>query len=172
MIHTQRVLPSLEAVTTANFRRACGQFATGITIITVHGPEGPHGMTANSFTSVSLEPPLILVSIDYRRRIYELLEGSDLFGISVLGEDHQPWSDRFAGRHGDIQGDFSDVPHMRTDDGLPLIDGALARFVCRRTAIYPAGDHALFIGQVEQLDHQSDGAPLLYFNGAYRNFGG
>lgn len=168
MTLTQMITPTLETVTAAAFRRACGHFATGVTIVTVRGPDGSHGMTANSFTSVSLDPPLILVSVDHRRRTYDLLEASEYFGVSVLSEAQHELSDHFAGRRGDVQEDFTNVPHVLTADGLPLIKGAIARFVCRRTAIYPTGDHSLFIGHVEHLDYQTDAAPLLYFGGAYR----
>ena len=155
-------------VTPGDFRRACGQFATGVTIVTVRDGDGARGMTANSFTSVSLDPPLILVSIDQRNRTHGLLDVGARFAVSVLAEEHRPWSDRFAGRHGDVQGEFADVPHRLTSDGLPIIAGALASFVCRVVAVHPAGDHSLFIGQVESLESAPGAPPLLFFGGGYR----
>lgn len=160
------------AVSPTELRRAAGQFATGITILTVGSPRGPHGMTANSFTSVSLEPPLLLVSVDLRRRAHAYLERAERFAISVLSREHRELSDRFAGRQGEERQDsFADVPHTLTADGLPLLSGALAHFVCQRFAVYPAGDHSLFLGQVEELSYQPGLAPLLYFGGRYHAIG-
>ena len=172
MTQTATLAPVAETepttVTAGDFRRACGQFATGVTIVTVRDGDGARGMTANSFTSVSLDPPLVLVSIDRRNRTHRLLEIGVRFAVSVLAEEHRPWSDRFAGRHGDVQGQFEDVPHTLTAEGLPIIEGALASFVCRVVAVHPAGDHSLFIGQVEQLEGTPGARPLLFFGGTYR----
>lgn len=149
-------------------RRAFGQFATGITVVTVLGADGrPHGMTANSFTSVSLEPPLVLLAVDHQRRTYGHLIAAERFAISVLAAEHKPLSDRFAGRGVDQQEYFADIEHQLTPEGLPLLDGALAHFVCRRYAEYPGGDHTLFLGRIEQFSYQPDLAPLLYFGGRY-----
>lgn len=156
------------AFTSRDFRNACGQFATGITIVTVRDGDGVRGMTANSFTSVSLEPPLVLVSIDQRNRTHELMQLGGRFAVCVLSQEHRDWSDRFAGRHGDLQGQFEDVPHHLTEDGLPIFDGALASFICRVVQVHPAGDHTLFIGQVENLECAPGPAPLLFHCGGYR----
>jgi flavin reductase len=152
-------------------RRAFGQFATGITIVSVLGPSGPHGMTANSFTSVSLDPPLLLVSVDLRRRAHPLLEQAERFTVSVLSHEHRWLSDRFASGKLPLHKQFEGVPHHLTADGIPLIAGALAHFVCRRYAQYPGGDHTLFLGLIEQLDHAPDTPPLVYFGGRYHELG-
>lgn len=152
----------------AELRRALGQFATGVTVVTVRDGDAVRGMTANSFTSVSLDPPLVLVSIDRRNRTHALLAAGDRFAVSVLAETHRGWSDRFAGRHGhDQQHRFGDVPHRLTDDGLPIIAGALASFICRVVAVHPAGDHSLFVGQVEEFGAEPGAEPLLFFGGRY-----
>jgi flavin reductase (DIM6/NTAB) family NADH-FMN oxidoreductase RutF len=151
-----------------DFRRACGQFATGITVVTVRDGDGVRGMTANSFTSVSLDPPLVLVSVDLRNRTHQLIGESGRFAVNVLSQQHRDWSDRFAGRHGDLQGQFDDVPHRLTDCGLPLFEGALASFVCRVYQAYPAGDHTLFVGQVERMECAPGAEPLLFYGGGYR----
>jgi flavin reductase (DIM6/NTAB) family NADH-FMN oxidoreductase RutF len=168
------LLPTTE--TTFNpkeLRRAFGQFATGITVVTVLAADGrPHGMTANSFTSVSLDPPLVLLAVDHQRRTYGHLIAAERFAISVLAAEHQPLSDRFAGRGVDQQEYFADIPHQLTPDGLPLLDGALAHFVCRRYAEYPGGDHTLFLGQIAQFSAQPGLAPLLYFGGRYHGLAG
>lgn len=153
-------------VSPLDLRRACGQFATGVTVVTMQDGTGARGMTANSFTSVSLDPPLILVSVDNRNRTHELLSTGGRFVVNVLGQEHRSWSDRFAGRFGAIQDRFDDVSH-RLVDGIPILDGALAVFACRVVAAHPAGDHTLFLGHVEQLERRDDGDPLLFFRGQY-----
>lgn len=155
-------------VSPLELRRACGQFATGVTVVTVRDGAGARGMTANSFTSVSLDPPLVLVSIDLRNRTHALLEANGRFAVNVLARDQQHWSDRFCGRLGDVQGQFDDVPHTPAPGGLPIIDGALASFVCRVVAVHPAGDHSLFIGHVEAIASETGARPLLFFGGGYR----
>jgi flavin reductase (DIM6/NTAB) family NADH-FMN oxidoreductase RutF len=172
MTVAQELVLASPSISPTDLRRAAGQFATGITIVTVSSPVGPHGMTANSFTSVSLEPPLLLVSIDLRRRAHGFLKRAERFAISVLSEEHRELSSRFAGQQGEERQDtFADVPHTLTADGLPLLSGALAHFICRRFAVYPAGDHSLFLGQVEELSYQAGLAPLLYFGGRYHAIG-
>jgi flavin reductase (DIM6/NTAB) family NADH-FMN oxidoreductase RutF len=155
------------AVTPLDLRRACGQFATGVTVVTVRDGDGFRGMTANSFTSVSLDPPLVLVSVDRRNRTHELLSIGEPFAVNVLAQDHQCWSDRFAGRHGDIQHQFEDIPHTISATGVPIIADAPASFSCRVVAIHEAGDHSLFIGQVEAIDSVPGATPLLFFGGKY-----
>ena len=155
-------------LTSAELRRAWGCFATGVTIVTVRDGSDSRGMTANSFTSVSLDPPLVLVSIDQRNRTCALLKEGERFAVSVLTEAHRALSDRFAGRQGhDMQDHFEDVPHYLTVDGLPLITDALATFTCRVVAVHAAGDHSLFIGQVEEFASAPGAAPLLFFSGRY-----
>jgi flavin reductase (DIM6/NTAB) family NADH-FMN oxidoreductase RutF len=156
------------ADTARDLRRAWGQFATGVTVVTARDGNGARGMTANSFISVSLDPPLVLVSIDTRNRTYQLLEQNREFAVSVLSTEHQVWSDRFAGRQGDVQDRFDDIPHTITAEGLPILAGSLAYFICQVVAVHPAGDHSLFIGQVVRFAYTSGGSPLVFFGGGYR----
>src|SRR4051794_10535028 len=135
-----------------DLRRACGQFATGVTVVTVRDGDGFRGMTANSFTSVSLDPPLVLVSVDRRNRTHELLSLGEPFAVNVLSQEQQRWSDRFAGRHGDVQHQFEDIPHTVSETGVPILAESPASFSCRVVAIHEAGDHSLFIGQVEAIE--------------------
>ena len=107
------------AVTPLDLRRAAGQFATGVTVVTVRDGDGFRGMTANSFTSVSLDPPLVLVSVDRRNRTHELLVEGEPFVVNVLAEMHLAWSDLFTGRHGDVQHQFDDIPHTLSASGVP-----------------------------------------------------
>ena len=164
--------PMPSPVTATELRRACGQFATGVTVVTVRDGDGFRGMTANSFTSVSLDPPLVLVSVDRRTRTHQLLAAGERpgepFVVNVLTTDQEQWSDRFAGRHGDVQHQFDDIPHTLSPDGVPIIADVAASFSCRVVAVHPAGDHSLFIGQVEQIAYASGAAPLLFHGGKYR----
>lgn len=155
------------AFDTQAFRRACGQFATGVTVVTLRDGDGARGITVNSFTSVSLDPPLVLVSIDRRARVHDLFDRWGCFAVNVLPASASELSDRFAGRHGDQQHLFDDIPHRLSDNRLPLFDGALVVFVCRLVAAHPGGDHTLFVGQVEEWTCAPHGAPLLFFRGRY-----
>ena len=151
------------------FREACGKFATGVTVVTVQDGEGIRGTTANAFTSVSLDPPILLVSISRGSRTHQLLVKYRRYAVNVLSAEHGSWSDRFAGRHGDYQGNFEDVPHDMTMDGLPLLQEAAATFACTVAAIYPAGDHSLFLGKVDFADYLPDAEPLIFHSGAYHD---
>lgn len=143
------------------FRNCCGRFASGITIVTTQVDGAVHGMTANGFMSVSLQPPLIAVSLGHQTRLHQLLSQSMRYGISILGETHLKYSNHFAGRPDDTL----TIPFIEKA-GMPLMDDALAHLVARVVDIHQAGDHSLYIGQVEYLNYQ-DGRPLLYYAGGY-----
>lgn len=143
------------------FRNCCGHFATGITVVTTQVDGDIHGMTANGFMSVSLEPPLIAVSIGHKARLHQLLPQSMRYGVSILSEAQLPFSNHFAGRPDDTL----DIPFIQQAD-MALLDGALAHLVARVVDAHEVGDHTLYIGQVEYL-HYQDGRPLLYYGGGY-----
>ena len=147
-------------------RKTLGQFATGVTVITTLKGEQVHGMTANAFMSVSLEPPLVLISVDRRTKMCGLLHEGSRYGVSVLCETQSALSDRFAGRQGE------DLPMPRFDvlRETPLVEGALAHFVASVSKSYWGGDHSLFLGRVEYARHH-DGAPLLFHGGRYERLG-
>jgi flavin reductase (DIM6/NTAB) family NADH-FMN oxidoreductase RutF len=147
-------------------RSTLGMFTTGVTVITILKGEQVHGMTANAFMSVSLDPPLVLVSIDRRTKMCGLLYEGSHYGVSVLCETQSALSDRFAGRAGD------GVPEPRFDvvRETPLVDGALAHFVARVERSYWGGDHSLFLGRVEYA-RQHPGTPLLFHGGRYERLG-
>lgn len=152
------------------FREAMSTFATGITVVTMTAPqEGGEdelfGITVNAFMSVSLEPPLIAVSIDRRARAHATLHAAERFGVSVLADDQAHLSDQFAGR----PVAQPEQPFERLA-GFPVVRGALAQLVLRREDAFLAGDHTIFIGRVEALRSFS-GEPLLYFRSGYRRFG-
>lgn len=131
-----------------DLRAALGQFATGVTIVTTVGPQGQRiGLTANSFTSVSLEPPLVLWSLSKRSASLDTFRNAGRFAINVLASDQQELCRRFAQR---MDGDrFEGVALTPSETGLPLIEGTLASFECTTHAQYEAGDHIVFLGQVQ-----------------------
>ena len=144
------------------FRKTLGMFATGVTVLTARIGEQVHGMTANAFMSVSLRPPLVLVSIDRRAKMGALMHEGTRFGVSVLEAHQTDLSDRFAGRVAD------DVPEPTFEmvHETPLVGGALAHLVARVVRSYWGGDHSLFLGQVE-FAHYGEGRPLLFHGGRY-----
>lgn len=149
------------AINPREFRNCCGRFATGVTVVTVEHDGLVHGMTANGFLSVSLEPPLIAVSIGHRTRLHTLLPQTMRYGISILSESQTALSGHFAGRPDETLA----IPFIRQHD-MPLLGNAVAHLVARVVDVHPVGDHTLYIGQVEYLSYE-DKRPLLFFGGAY-----
>ena len=149
-----------------HFRRACGRFATGITVVTTLDHDGnPHGMTANSFTSVSLDPPLVLVCVDYRATILQTFRRAERFGINVLSEGQRDLSQTFARRGEDR---FHGVEWQAGESGVPLLPGALAWLECVLVNAVDAGDHAILIARVERAECH-EGRPLLFFASSYEH---
>jgi flavin reductase (DIM6/NTAB) family NADH-FMN oxidoreductase RutF len=149
----------------ATFRGACSRFATGITIVTLIGTDGsPYGLTVNSFTSVSLDPPLILVCVDNRSHVLKHFALGCKFGINVLSEQQRELSQMFA-RYSEDR--FSRTEWMRGRHGVPLFTGTIATFECTLTDTTPGGDHTILIGRVEEVSY-SEGNGLAYFSSAYR----
>lgn len=147
-------------------RDAMGCFATGVTIITAHGIDGkPIGLTANSFTSVSLDPPLLLVCIANNSNSAETLRSISNFAVNVLQIGQQPTSNRFAGKDEDR---FADTKWEVGEYGSPILLGSLGVFECERDALYEAGDHFILVGRVEKASFEPRRDPLLYFRGKYR----
>lgn len=147
------------------FRRVLGHFAAGVTIVTTIGDDGkPYGLTATAFTSVSLEPPLVLVCVDKRSDSHPHFHTSRVFAVNFLARDHEHLSQRFAVSGGDK---FCDVETRTGTTGAPVLADVLGHLECRTVDVIDAGDHTIFIGQVEAADAR-EGEPLLYFRGAYR----
>ena len=147
-------------------RDALGCFATGVTVVTAMGEAGePVGLTANSFTSVSLDPPLLLVCIAKTSGSLKVIEQASHFAVNVLHIGQQPISNRFA-RPGDDR--FAATPWQRGQFDAPLISGALANFECARHALHDGGDHIILVGRVERAKYEPRRDPLLYFKGRYR----
>jgi len=143
------------------FRNCCGRFATGVTIVTTEVDGTIHGMTANGFMSVSLQPPLVVVSLGNQTKLHQLLPRSMRYGVSILREDQVQFSNHFAGRPDDTL----EIPFIRAHD-MPLLNDAVAHIVARVVDAHLAGDHTLYIGQVEYLRYETS-RPLLYYSGGY-----
>jgi flavin reductase len=172
-VSTHRYYMNLNA---AEFRQAMGCFATGVTIITV-GLDGEvhgevHGMTANAFASVSLDPALVLVCVDHTASTHALLHAKKRFGINVLGEDQRVISEYYANperTHARAEAEAG-ARFDRTQHGTPILSGSLAYLECRLQSAHDAGDHTIFIAQVEDVVVRQ-GGPLLFFRGEYRKVG-
>lgn len=146
-------------------RRIFGRFATGVTVVTTRLGGQLHGMTANAVTSLSLDPPLVLVAVDRRAQIHPALREGRCFALNILGEGHEPLSRRFA-----TSGpkEFADLALVTAVTGAPILADALGWVDCRITQVLPGGDHDIFIGEIVAGDHKEGGRPLLYFAGKYR----
>jgi flavin reductase (DIM6/NTAB) family NADH-FMN oxidoreductase RutF len=152
-------------VTSEEFRRACGRFATGVTIASVlDAAGGPHGLTVNSFTSVSLEPPLVLICLGHAVSIIDHFRAARYFGINVLKEGQRDISDHFARKGHDRFGSLAWQPG---ETGVPLLPGSLAAIECAVHKRYTAGDHDIFIGEMVRA-RVAKGDPLIYFASRYR----
>jgi flavin reductase (DIM6/NTAB) family NADH-FMN oxidoreductase RutF len=147
------------------YRKACAQFATGITVVTVlDSNRHPHGMTVNSFSSVSLDPPLVLVSIDLRNSILGHFLSASSFAINILAEGQEGLSQRFSSVS---EYRFEGVEWHTSDLGLPLLDEVLAHLECSVARTFEAGDHTILIGLVQNARY-SEGKPLVYFDSSYQ----
>jgi flavin reductase (DIM6/NTAB) family NADH-FMN oxidoreductase RutF len=157
------------SLTATDFRQACAHFATGVTVVTVaRAPGSAYGMTANSFTSVSLDPFLTLVCVDQRSHLLPLLKQNRFFGVSVLKEHQQAVSVYFAQAEQTSEAEASLGVRFRwTPAGIPLLEDTIAQIVCRVVASYIAGDHTIFLGEVQSAE-LFPGEPLLFFRSQYR----
>jgi 3-hydroxy-9,10-secoandrosta-1,3,5(10)-triene-9,17-dione monooxygenase reductase component len=146
------------------FRAALGEFVTGVTIITTCDAAGvPAGFTANSFNSVSLDPPLVLFSLSLDSASLDAFRQASWWAVHVLAADQEALSNRFAQRDADK---FAGVEYARGPGGIPLLDGFAARFICHSAFEYEGGDHAIFLGEVREFV-QAGRAPLIYHKGRY-----
>jgi flavin reductase (DIM6/NTAB) family NADH-FMN oxidoreductase RutF len=152
---------------TRAFRHALGAFATGVTVITTATPEGPLGITVNSFTSVSMDPPLVLWCPAKWSKRYAPFAGARHFAIHVLGADQKEIADGFS-RDG---GAFGALDWQAGPGEVPLIGGVLARFVCETWAVHDAGDHAIVVGRVIEVA-RANGPGLVFHGGVWGRFGG
>jgi flavin reductase (DIM6/NTAB) family NADH-FMN oxidoreductase RutF len=169
---TEAIICSLMSIDQAQFRQALGSFATGVTVITVDYDGQVRGMTANAFTSVSLDPLLILVCVDHKARTHAHLHARKRFGINVLAENQRAISEYYARSTATHENAESEAGARfdRTEHGTPVLHGALAYLECRLHTAQDAGDHTIFIAEVEDVVVRQ-GEPLLYFRGKYHKIG-
>ena len=151
------------------FREVMGRFATGVSVVTTFDGDRPQGITVNAFSSVSLDPALVMVALDRRRFITPMVRSAGRYAVNVLGADQQALSDCFA--HAPVSPGrdlFCGAKWTAGPTGLPLIDGAIATVECTIIETFSAGDHDLFIGRVDSLQQNRAGvAPLLYYRRRY-----
>jgi flavin reductase (DIM6/NTAB) family NADH-FMN oxidoreductase RutF len=152
-----------------SLRKVMRQWTTGVTLVTCHDRGRPHGMTVTSFTSVSLRPPIILVSLEKSSRTHGMVQEGQAFAVSVLAEDQRDLADRFAGRVPDSDDRFAGVDYLPAASGAPIPAGSLAYLDCRVAGTYSAGTHTVFLGEVTGGEVLRDGPPLLYYNRDYRH---
>jgi flavin reductase (DIM6/NTAB) family NADH-FMN oxidoreductase RutF len=155
----------LPSFTAADFRRALGMFATGVTIVTARDAGGQRvGLTANSFNSVSLTPPLVLWSLSHQAASVLAFSSGSHYAINVLAAGQRALAERFASRQGDR---FAGVALREGIGGAPIIEGAAAVFECFNRSRYEEGDHIIFVGEVERCERRAGASPLIFHGGHY-----
>jgi len=153
-------------VSAREFRAALRHFPAGVTVVTTRDAQGrPCGLTASAFTSVSLDPPLVLVCVDHAATAYPAFEACGWFAVNVLGKSQEPLSRRFAASRPDK---FVGVAYREGQAGLPILEDVVAALECRLVHRYPGGDHTIFVGRVEGTTI-AGGPPLVYFLGGYHH---
>jgi flavin reductase (DIM6/NTAB) family NADH-FMN oxidoreductase RutF len=161
----ERAIPEIESIDPWFYRRTCAQFATGVTVVTTLDSEGhPHGMTVNSFSSVSLEPPLVLVGIDLRNAILGHFISTSWFAINILAEHQEELSRRFSSAS---ENRFHNLTWEEGIAGVPLLEGVLGRMECAVVRRFDAGDHAILVGEVKRAEYR-DGRPLVFWDSSYQ----
>jgi 3-hydroxy-9,10-secoandrosta-1,3,5(10)-triene-9,17-dione monooxygenase reductase component len=149
----------------ARFRDVMGHFPTGVAVVTASGADGPAGLTTNAVSSVSLDPPLLLVCFDNASRTLPVVRQAGRFAVNVLRAGQEDLAAVFASKR--VAGDkFESVTHA-VAHGVPVLDGALAWIACDLEALHEAGDHTIGVGRVTHLDADHDGEPLVFFRGRY-----
>lgn len=152
----------------AEFRKVLGQFATGVTVVTTVHDGAPQAMTVNSFSSVSLEPPLVLFCADRRSRTSGAIEASGVFAVNILREQQRELSDLFAGKGTDAERQAVLLEAPSAESGSPILKDVLGFMDCKVEHAYDGGDHVIFVGRVLAAGRGEAGAPLLYYRGTYQ----
>jgi flavin reductase (DIM6/NTAB) family NADH-FMN oxidoreductase RutF len=160
--------PEQSSVQPEALRQAMRQWATGVTVVSSQDHGVRHGMTVSSFTSISLEPPLVLVSLAKAARTHDLVQRSGVFGVTLLAQSQQQISERFAGRIPEDQDRYAGLETFTLTTGAPFLRGGLTCLDCEVVAVQEAGNNTLFIGQVVDLQVKQDGIPLIYYDQGYR----
>jgi flavin reductase (DIM6/NTAB) family NADH-FMN oxidoreductase RutF len=154
-------------ITSDEFKQVMRQWATGVTIVTMKAHDQAHGLTVSGFVGLSLEPPLVLISIGQELQSHALLKESQAFVVNFLRDDQRDLSDKFAGRWGHVDRFHGLATHPEVT-GAPVLEDCAAWMDCRIVSAYQAGDHAIYIGEVVASRVRDDGQPLVYWNGDYR----
>jgi flavin reductase (DIM6/NTAB) family NADH-FMN oxidoreductase RutF len=151
------------------FRRVMGHFVTGVTVVSAFDGRQPFGITVNALSSVSLDPPLVMIALDRRRFLTPIVRAAGQYAVNILSEEQQALSDCFAGAPVEPGRDaFCGAAWHLGDSGLPLVDGAIAALECSVVETFSAGDHDLFIGRVDTLANDpAQPMPLLYYRRRY-----
>lgn len=144
-----------------------GRFATGVTVVTTRLGGEVHGMTANAVTSVSLEPPLVLVCVDKTADTHDILARAGVFALNVLSREQERLSEHFSKKETEGAHRLDEFSHRAAATGAPILEGCLAYLDCRVTAQHPGGDHTIFVGEVVEAGSLRDGEPLLFYQGRY-----
>jgi flavin reductase (DIM6/NTAB) family NADH-FMN oxidoreductase RutF len=152
----------------ALFRQVAGSFASGVTVITTGSKGQFHGMTASAFTSLSIDPTLVLICVDKRAETYEALSEAGKFNVNILAADQEHLSRTFASKDSPAAHGLSGIDYKLGELGLPVLDGVLAFFECRVAHELDGGDHIIFVGEVDNAGVGEIEDPLLYFRGRYR----
>ncbi len=156
-------------VSSEEFRSAVAHFATGVTVITTVDDQGqPHAMTANSFTSVCVEPPVVLVCVAHGAYTHEFLERTRRFGVSILRQDQEDLGVYFARRPKDRTG-AAEYSFTRAEEGVPLLDHCMVFFGCQVIGSHVYGDHTIYLGQVKEIRQNDADAPLMFFRSRWYN---
>jgi flavin reductase (DIM6/NTAB) family NADH-FMN oxidoreductase RutF len=160
---------SVDVIGSDTFRRVMGHFVTGVTVVSAFDGEQPFGITVNALSSVSLDPPLVMVALDRRRFLTPIVRAAGRYAVNILSEDQQALSDCFAGAPVEPGRErFCGAAWHRGRTGLPLVDGAIASLECTVVETFSAGDHDLFIGRVDDLANEAEHPmPLLYYRRRY-----
>ena len=156
-------------VTKEEFRSAVAHFATGVTVITTVDDQGqPHAMTANAFTSVCLEPPVVLVCVAHSTNTYGFLERIGRFGVNILRQDQEDLGTYFAKRPEDRQEDVS-VSYATAEEGVPFLDHSMVSLGCRVIGSHVYGDHTIYLGEVMEIHQNDSSMPLMFFRSRWYN---
>ena len=146
-----------------DFRTAMSKFATGVTVVTTIDEQGtPHSMTANSFTSVCLDPPTILVCVAHGTNTYGFVERAGRFGVNILNKDQENLGIYFAKRPEDRTGDVK-YEFIMAEDEVPFLNGSMVSFSCEVVGSHVYGDHTVYMGEVKEVRQEEDGEPLMFF---------
>jgi len=150
------------------FKQVMRRWASAVTIVTTSVNDAVYGLTVSGFAGISLDPPLVMVSVGHDQNSHVWLQDGGCYAVNFLTEDQIDLSDRFAGRRPDVPDRFAGVPYHTQASGAPILDGCLAWFDCRVVAAHVVGDHTIFIGEVLAGEVVKEARPLLYYDGAYR----